>query len=137
MSRRMIEVAMRTYFITFVYLLLLLSTTAYGENKLTGAYLLLYDIKNNREAIVELYRKNFEDGFNKLDSDYSDDFKSLLAECSAELIVQELEVMSAEELRIYHSNPEIHKAGSDRVITKCYGWIETELETLKTGKDKQ
>ena len=125
---------MRTVIFTSVFLFLCLSRAAYGEEKLTGADLLLHDIKNNREAIVELYRGNFENAFNKIESDYSDDFKRLLAECSAELLVQEFEVMTAEELKIFHTNPEIHKAGSDRVIAKCHGWIDKELETLKSGK---
>ena len=128
---------MKSLFIPFVLILLLGSKPVCAEDTLTGADLLLYDIKNNREAIVAHYRKNFEDAFDRLESDYSDDFKSLLAECSAELTVQDLELMTSEELRIYHSNPEINKAGSEKNVAQCYEWILTELENVKSGATQQ
>ena len=123
---------MKSLLVTFVFVLLLGSETVHTEETVTGADLLLYDIKYNRETIVEHYRRNFEEAFNKQESDYSDDFKFLLAECSAELTVQELELMTAEEVRIYHSNPEINKAGSEKIVAKCYEWIVTELENVKS-----
>jgi len=121
----------------FLLVFLFGANEVYAEDELTGGAILLEDIRNNRAGVVEEYRKNFDDAFSKIDSDFSDDFKSLFAECSAELMVQELEVLTVEEINIYYDNPEISQAQRERVVAKCYEWIVTELENAKkeqTGK---
>ena len=128
---RLTEVMMKPMLTLLMFIFLLGVNTLYAENKLTGGAILLEDIRTNRAGMVEVYRKNFTEAFSKMDSDFSDDFKALLAECSAELMVQQFEVMTVEEINIYHDNPEIAQAQSERIFSKCYDWIVTELENAK------
>ena len=108
-----------------------------ANDKLTGGSLMLDDIKVDREGMVEIYRKYYDGVFNKVKSDFSIDFKRLLAECSAELIVQEFEVMKADEINALNANPKQSQALSDQVVEKCYGWITTETEEAKVKGSQQ
>ena len=134
---RLPEVTMKSIIVIIVFVLSLGANKVSSEDQLTGGAILLEDIKNNRPGMVEVYRKNFDDAFSKTTSDFSDDFKSLLAECSAELMVQKFEVMTVEEIDIYHAHPEISEAQSERVVATCYEWIVTELENAKSREIPQ
>ena len=131
------EVTMKSVIVIIVIAVSLGANKASSEDQSTGGAILLEDIKNNRAGMVEVYRRNFDDAFSKTTSYFSDDFKSLLAECSAELMVQKFEVMTVEEIDSYHAHPEISETQSERVVATCYDWIVTELENAKAGEMPQ
>ena len=128
---------MKTILMAITLIFMIDAYHASANDKLTGGALMLEDIKVDREGMVEIYRKYYEDVFNKIESDFSLDFKTLLAECSAESIVQEFEVMEVEEIDALNANPKQSQAISDQVVEKCYGWITMETEKAKAKGTKQ
>lgn len=128
---------MKTILITIALIFMVDVYHTNANENLTGGSLMLNDIQTDRQGMVMIYRKYYDDLFIKVESDFSLDFKSLLAECSAELIVQEFEVMKADEINALNANPKKSQALSDRVVEKCYGWINTEIEEAKVNGSQQ
>ncbi len=128
---------MKTILMTIAFIFMVDAYHANANDTLTGGALMLEDIKDDREGMVEIYRKYYDGLFSKIETDFSIDFKNLLAECSAEMIVQEFEIMKEDEIDTLNANPKQSQALSDQVVEKCYSWITTETEKAKAKGTKQ
>jgi hypothetical protein len=105
---------------------------------LIDAEILLSKIKADRDTVVQ-------NSFGQLLLQYRDieppedpAITTYMAACIAEKSIQELEIMSPQDLVDYSNNPELSSRNSKRVATECWGHMQAlrEKQSKEKGRKK-